>query len=208
MKKLILSMVLLLSCLVVRAQISAVTESGYGVVLFEDGTWKYLNDNLMDGSKVDINKKIFVRDQRSTLFANSEVANVGVWLDPDVWSFFRAGGRVEFQFEKKGGEVYGIMISEKKNIPTKALRMAAISNARDAAPDIRVIKEEYRKVNGIQVLMMQMAGTVDGVKFMYYGYYYSNSKGSVQLITYTGENLFDRNYSDMEFFLNGLVKTN
>ena len=208
MKKNVLLALLLCSCLIMSAQISAVTESGYGVVLFEDGTWKYLNDNLKEGAKIDVNKKIFVRDQRSTLFVKSEVANVGVWLNPDMWSFSKAGGRVEFQFEKNGGEVYGIMISERKNIPAKALRMAAISNARDAAPDIRVIKEEYRRVNGIQVLMMQMAGTVDGVKFMYYGYYYSNSKGSVQLITYTGENLFDRNYSDMEFFLNGLVKTN
>ncbi len=82
----------------------------------------------------------------------------------------------------------------------------AIENAKDAAPDIKVINEEYRSVNGVQVLMMQMSGTIRGMRFTYYGYYYSNSNGTIQLLTYTGENLFPNYLNDIEEFLNGLVE--
>ena len=54
---------------------------------------------------------------------------------------------------------------------------------------LRLSKSRYRIVNGIEVLMMQMSGTIQGMRFTYYGYYYSNSNGTIQLLTYTGENL-------------------
>lgn len=54
--------------------------------------------------------------------------------------------------------------------------------------------------------MMQMSGTIRGMRFTYYGYYYSNSNGTIQLLTYTGENLFPNYLNDIEEFLNGLVE--
>ena len=72
--------------------------------------------------------------------------------------------------------------------------------------NIKVVSEEYRNVNGIKVLMMQMAGTIQGMKIVYCGYYYSNDTGTIQLLTYTGENLLKSYHNDIETFLNGLVK--
>ena len=70
-----------------------------------------------------------------------------------------------------------------------------------------VVKEEYRKVNDNIVLLMQLNGTMKGIKFTYYGYYYSSNEGSVQLVTFTATNLFDQQKKDMEEFLNGFVST-
>jgi hypothetical protein len=76
------------------------------------------------------------------------------------------------------------------------------------APDIQIAKEEFRFVNGTKVLMMQMRGTFQGIKVVYFGYYLSNAAGSTQFLTYTAANLFDEYASEMEELLNGLVVIN
>ena len=86
------------------------------------------------------------------------------------------------------------------------LKGIALTNAQSVSPDIKVIKEEYRTINGIKVFAMQMSGTIQGMRITYYGYYYSNSKGTMQLLTYTGENLFDDYLEDIELFINGLIE--
>jgi len=49
-----------------------------------------------------------------------------------------------------------MMIAEKMEIPLESLKEIVLDNAKEAAPDIKIVKEEYRTVNGIRVLMMQM----------------------------------------------------
>tara|TARA_B110000091_G_scaffold109341_1_gene118544 strand:- start:682 stop:1020 length:339 start_codon:yes stop_codon:yes gene_type:complete len=108
-------------------------------------------------------------------------------------------------FDLKNGDLYAMIIPEKAEIPLLSLRELAISNAKDVAVDVKVDSEEYRTVNGIKVLMLQMSGTTQGVKFKYYSYYYSSSKGVVQVVTYTSLNLFESYKNKMEKFLNGFV---
>jgi hypothetical protein len=52
---------------------------------------------------------------------------------------------------------------------------------------------------------MQMNGTIKGVNFTYNGYYFSNSSGSTQLVTYTAANAVAKYKSEINDFLNGLV---
>jgi hypothetical protein len=129
-------------------------------------------------------------------------------MNPKSWSFTKGtdNDAFEFQFQKKGGDLYAMLISEKIQIPIETLKGIAIENAKGAAPDIKLTKEEYRNINGIQVLMLQMSGTIQGMRFTYYGYYYSNSNGTIQLLAYTGENLFNDYQNDIELFLNGFVE--
>ncbi len=56
MKKSILTGLLLIFAQLLNAQISAVTETGEEVVLYEDGTWKFLNDSILDDTIIAINK--------------------------------------------------------------------------------------------------------------------------------------------------------
>jgi len=88
----------------------------------------------------------------------------------------------------------------------ESLKEIALENARGVASEVNVIKEEYRNINGIKVIMMKMAATVQGIKFIYEGYYYSNSNGTVQLLTFTSEKLFNQNADNIESLLNGLVE--
>ena len=80
----------------------------------------------------------------------------------------------------------------------------ALENARDAAPDAKIVKQEYRTVNGNKVLCLQLNGTMRGIKFAYLGYYISNESGTVQLVGFTAQSLFKEYQAEIEEFLNGL----
>lgn len=101
-----------------------------------------------------------------------------------------------------------MILSEKIEIPLETLKSIAVENAKSVAPDLSIVKEEYRTVNGLKLLLMQMNGTMQGVKFSYYGYYYSNNQGTVQFITYTSQNLMDSYIPEIEKLLNGIVEIN
>ena len=105
----------------------------------------------------------------------------------------------------KGEDLYAMIITEKFEIPISTLKDVALENGRDVSPDLKIVKEEYRNVNGLDLLLMQMDGTIQGIKFSYYGYYYSNESGTVQFLTYTSQNLLAEYKSDIEDLLNGLL---
>lgn len=205
-----ISLVLFLLALtnVMTAQIKAVTETGDEVWLYTDGTWKYVNEDISKFAVIQENPAKFEKDQGSTFLVKSTILNMGVWIKTSDWSFKKGedGETAEYYFQRKGEDLYAMMISEKIPIPIDNLKTIALENAKKAAPDVKVEKEEYRNVNGIKVLMMKMSGTIQGIRFTYYGYYYSNDSGSLQFISYTGESLFKKYKTDIEKLLNGLVE--
>jgi len=207
-RKIITITIVLLTIQITKAQINAVTETGDEVILFDDGTWKYVNVHVSEEKEIPVSEKKYFKSDKSTFLVKSKALNMGIWINPKTWKFVKGTDNddFEFQFHKKGDDLFAILITEKISIPIKTLKNIAIENARKVAPDLKVIKEEFRNVNGIQVLMMQMSGTIQGIKLTYYGYYYSNSKGAIQLLGFTGKNLFDNYKDDIEEFLNGLVE--
>ena len=208
MKKMILLAMALLTLISAKAQISALTETGDEVVLYDDGTWKYLHDSTAQEHEIPINETTFTKSKNSSFLVKSKNVNVGVWIHPKNWQFSKVddASAQEFNFKRRGEDLYAMLITEKMQIPLQNLRTIAIENGRAAAPDIKVVKEEYRTVNGLQVLMMQLGGTIQGIQFRYFGYYFTSEKGTVQLISYTSENLFNEYKEEMEEILNGFVE--
>lgn len=87
-----------------------------------------------------------------------------------------------------------------------SLTEVALQNARNAAPDMRIIKREYRNVNGVRAIYMEMRGTTQGADFTFSGYYFSNDSGTTQFLTYTGTNLLGMYDAEIRSFLNGFSK--
>ncbi|MCO5232392.1 MAG: hypothetical protein LC105_09755 [Chitinophagales bacterium] len=208
MKKLLNVLLVLLSIQIANAQIRAVTSEGDEVLLHENGQWEYFKESPNELIEIPNNEQSYVKDKKATFLVKSNVLkNVGIWINPKVWSFKKGeeGGITEYEFDKKGDDLFAMMISEKSQIPLETLKQLAFENARSVAPDMKVLKEEYRTVNNTEVIMMQMAGTIQGTRFSYFGYYFSNKDGVVQLLAYCTENLFNGYISDIETFLNGFV---
>lgn len=191
------------------AQIKAVTENGDEVLLNSDGTWRYTSDvEAKSTTTIKENTLPFKKPVSSTFLLKSAKINVGFWLDPKVWSFKKAdaGEASEYKLSCKTEDFYAMIITEKIEIPLEELREIAIENAREAAPDIKVVSEEYRNVNGLRVFCMQMEGSMKGIKFSYLGYYYTTSDATVQFVTYTSQALMKSKRTIAESLLNGIVK--
>lgn len=207
MKKTLLCLSLLVFSFRMMAQQKAVTQSGETVLLFDDNTWKFENDSLNKKVEVVINPTPFAKSAEATFQLKSKKNMFGFWLNPKKWEVKSkiTNDAAEFQLQWKGGDIYGMILNEKIEIPLESLRDVAVENARSAAPDIQVTKEEYRTVNGKKVLLLQMTGTIQKIKFTYYSYYYSDSKGTTQFITYSSDQIMKEKIKEVEILLNGLV---
>lgn len=191
----------------IYAQRNAVTDNGESVILYDNGTWKFVDEGIDSVKEIPLNPTKFTKNASATFLLKSSKINLGFWIDAKKWSFKKAENNddAEYSLQLKNGDLYSMIICEKIEIPVDALKSIALENGRAVAPDLRIVKEEYRMVNGLKVLLMQMDGTMQGVKFSYYGYYFSNSSGTIQYITYTSQNLLAEYKSKCEDLLNGLV---
>ena len=191
-----------------NAQINAVTENGDEVLLYKDNTWKYSNESLNETVEILRNDKPFTKEKKSSFLVKSSKTNIGVWINPKDWGFSKSktDSPGEFNFNHKQHDVYGMLIAEKTEVTVEALTDIAYENALEAAPDIKIVEKEYRTVNGLEVIMMKMKGTIQGIKFIYFGYYFSNAQGAFQFLTYTSQNVFNEYKNDMLHLLNGLTE--
>jgi hypothetical protein len=197
------------------AQTRAITEKGEEVILYDDGTWEYENDDddeviIIDDIEIETdiptNPNLFKKNNRATLLLKSKTIKMGFWINPEEWSFKKSKKPSEYVFKFKKSELRGVVITEKDEMSLLSLKTVALINAKRVATDIEIIKEEYRNVNELDVLLLRMEGTLQGIKFAYYGYYYSSPKGTVQFLTYTFQGLMDEYLIEAEKLLNGLVE--
>lgn len=207
MKQLTLFCLSFLATLCSFSQTRAITSSGDEVILNANGTWSYINKEADNSIKIDTNKTKFTKSVGASFLVKSTKINFGVYIDPKKWLFKKSpsGEASEFEFELKDKDAYALFITEKTEIPLETLKGIALENARSVGPDINIVKEEYRTVNNNLVLLLQMEGTIQGIKVTYRGYYFSSENGTLQLITYTATNLINEHKDDMDEFLNGFV---
>lgn len=208
MKKTLLLIFTLFFINLTQAQQKAITETGEEVILYDDGTWKYQDEKDAIEKEIPTNSSKFTKAAEASFLLKSTKTNIGVYLNPKTWSFKKSGEEEESEFdlELKGGDLYGMIITEKVEIPLVSLKSIALENAKAVAPDAKIVNEEYRTVNGIKVLFLEMNGTLQGIKFSYYGYYYSSPNGTVQFITYTSQSLQNSYKAEREKLLNGLIE--
>ncbi len=179
----------------------ATTDDGRKVLLKENGQWQFVdaaNSTTDAGNNYEQLKK-------SMAVFKTKGNKIQVYYNPTVWKQEAGDDPTRTVFHHKDGDVYGLVIAERVSMTLDALKEVALNNAKSVAPDTRIIFEEMRKVGGKTVLCMQMEGTIDGIPFTYYGYYYTGKAGTLQLLTYTSQNLFSEYQKEMASFLNGLV---
>ena len=193
------------------AQEIAVTEKGDSVILFNNGTWDYyenFDNHTEDKTEIRLNPAVFTKPKTSGQKINGDNQAFELWYNDKIWKRMPAGNinpNADVALQMIKGDVYSMVIYEELQIPVENLTQIALTNAIKAAPDIKKVDQEYRIVNNDTLICMQMDGTANGIKITYYSYYFSNDKGSIQFLTFTGQNLFGRYKDEMEQLLNGLV---
>ena len=147
----------------------------------------------------------FVKPADATFKLKSTKNNSIYWLNTSKWSFTKEvdNPAAEYEFKLKDKDVYGMAITEEAALPLESLVDIAFTNALSASPDAKILEKEYRMVNVIKVIYMQMFGTIEGIKANYLGYYYADESGSTQILLYTTANLVEKYKTEIFDFLNG-----
>ena len=147
----------------------------------------------------------FQKSANATSKVDMGRVKAAVYFDPQKWKLEKpeAGGRMELMHQD--GEAFAMVISERLQLNLNNLRSIVLSNAKQAAPDAKIVGQEKRIVNGREVLFMRLRGTIEGIPFTYMGYYFTGKEGTIQVITYTSENLLSEYQQDFEELLNGLT---
>jgi len=179
----------------------AITQSGKAVILNPDGTWQYAPPSQEDRQA---DPSTYLRSPGATTRIELNRTGYQLYYDPHKWVQKKGdAGRVSFTHST--GDGYAVAISERIGVQFESLRSVALANAKAVAPDAEITFDEMRVVNGAKLLCLQIRGTIQSIRFVYFGYYYSSNAGTVQLITFTAPNLLEEYRADFEEFLNGLV---
>jgi hypothetical protein len=184
-----------------QTTIKARTESGKDVILSSDGTWKYATDPAPHTAT----SSTMTKPAGAKSVFKAQHGGFSIWYDDSKWIMAPKAdeeGRIEFRLKR--GDGYAVAIIEELGMPSTTLKEIALENAKGAAPDSKIVFEETRTINGKEVLCMKMEGSVKGIPFRYYGYYYGGKAGSIQLLTFTGTQIFAKYEQDFLEFLNGL----
>lgn len=187
------------------------TENGREVQLNDNGTWQYADSISNSSDSLATNPIEFHTTPGATFLVKSNVLNVGIYLNHTKWVFIpHKSGEInpEYKFESKLNNGYAMMLTEITAIDLENMKNIALLNAQKAAPDARITHSEYRMVNKKKVLCLTMKGTLQGIKFVYFGYYYSNQNGTVQLVAFGSEVMFKNSFKEWEDFLNGFTVIN
>lgn len=189
-----------------RADQTALTQSGRTVVLQEDGRWRYADEEAPapQASGLALNPRRFARAPQQSFEVKSTRTKAALWIEPAQWSFKRMDTDHEYRFQHKGGAVYASLITEVLQLPLEMMLEAGLENARQAAPDARVVERELREVNGQKVGMQLIRGTMKGLDVVYFSYAFSDASGSTQAVAWTTANAFAQHRPAMEKWLNGL----
>ncbi|MEE9441727.1 MAG: hypothetical protein V3V99_03570 [candidate division Zixibacteria bacterium] len=157
--------------------------------------------------KTEIKKPVsYFKPFSSNHYYEGSKGKYGIWINDNKWLKGKLGinADAEYEFEHINGDAHAVILYSKSELTIEKLRELALANARSAALNAKSVFEEERIVNGVEILCLQINGTINTTPFTYYGYYYTGRNGTLQAIAFTRQNLFAEYKRDFEDLLNGL----
>lgn len=178
--------------------IEAVTRDGRPVTLHTDGTWSYQ----------DVSPPRETRPEQASESHRSTTGLCELWYKPAVWKPGPMGHpSAELSLLHFSGDARAILVAEPLQATRQQLKNLALANARKGDPDARVVQEKTWGRNDRVFLNVRIDLTVKDIPMTLYAFYWTGEKGSVQLIFYTGRNLFGHFESDFNQLFKGLFIT-
>ena len=95
------------------------------------------------------------------------------------------------------------MISETTIIPANKMIDFALTNAKSVDPNVKEVRRGSRLVNGIRMSFAEYAGTVDNTPFVFYGHFYSDDAGTIQILGWTHRDMLESYRAKIDAFVSG-----
>jgi hypothetical protein len=204
MKNFFIPFIALLFAFKAGAQVTAITEKGRAVILFSDGTWRFLNDSVKV-STLDLPH--YTVPENSTNVVKGKETRYELWYNAGKWNLLPDSvySNSEYALEFHNGELIAMMITERMQVPLSRIKEASIASFKKEGSECRISEEQKIMVNDTEGLLLKIDALVDGIPVSYLNGYFSTREGTFQLITYTAYNLFDSYRNDMIGLISGFV---
>lgn len=199
-----LAILMIFVCFKLSAEVvTAYTVDGREVALFENGTWLYKPQ--APSKTLNASSSYTTPDLATTKLTNNR-NKYAIWYNPLAWEpeMVEEGENFEFYLKLKGEDAYAITIYERIPIPLGSLAKIALENMKSASETAKITDEKMIKVNGESMVYLRIEALINGIPFVYHGYYTSGDFGTIQFLTFTHTSL-EKEYKDsMVSLLNGL----
>lgn len=114
-----------------------------------------------------------------------------------------ADGYQSQNFQHANGEVFFRVVTERSELPLTSMPEIALTNAKTADPNAKVVRKGWRTVNGARVLVLQIDATYGGVPIVFLGHYYSDKAGTIQVVGWFTRNLLDQHRGTIDSVVSG-----
>ncbi|MSQ48623.1 MAG: hypothetical protein EXR78_09635 [Deltaproteobacteria bacterium] len=96
-----------------------------------------------------------------------------------------------------------MIIEERGRVSQSQLPDIAFSFLKDQDPSARVLVRGARVVNGKSLLFQEVSAKIDGIDVVFYGHYYSDDSGTIQITGWTVPNLLKEHRITIDGFVAG-----
>jgi hypothetical protein len=174
------------------------------VVLRPDGTWAY-GDLLSVPHAPSTSIAAYRKPPSANTYVAGDTVPYGIWVDPHTWQreADKPGTVIERRFTHASGEAWGAVIAEPTRLSLDYVKAFVLQSAKKHMTDAEIVLQEKRVINGHEVMFLHIRGQHQATPLTYLNYYYVGDEGTVQVYTWTFQNLAAKHQQDMMNLLNG-----
>lgn len=174
------------------------------VILHPDGTWAS-RDGLPVAPAPLTASAAYHRPRSANAYVAGATVPYGIWINPHTWhrDADEPGQVVERHFTHASGEAWGAVIAEPTRLTFDYVKAFVLQSARKHMTDAEIVIQEKRVINGHEVMFLNIRGQHQASPLTYLNYYYVGDEGTVQVYTWTLQNLAAKYQQDMLNLLNG-----
>jgi len=135
------------------------------------------------------------------MIAKGKVIPYEIFYNPKKWKVTETiiGGDGEFIFTHENSTIEAEILPERYPSSIEVTKKIFLNNERDFDPNIEIISEEIKNINGNEILVMKLQGQIEDTPYMHYDYLYSDDKisihfncaGELELMKYYEQDIFE-----------------
>ena len=127
-----------------------------------------------------------------------------VWFNPTKWNWVKSDNEDTLAFVYHTGFAQARLVASDEPTTNEKLLENLLERLSKVGPEPELLFQEPRRINGVDMLCVQIRVTNDERKIVYYGVLRGSDSGSYELFTITWEELLGTYYQELTNMIEGL----
>ena len=162
-------------------------------------------------SQQEITKKVsedennYLKSETARSFLTNKYVSANLWYDKNKWYYNTTNKMpLEYTLSLNDGDVSVFFTSTGIEVPINNMHDMLIKNANELGEEVEITNDSIRNVNNTKVNYLQYKIVLNSIPLVLSMYYWSGTKGTVELSAVTSQGLYESKKEVIEELLNGL----